>query len=137
MYAVIAQTMEDIKVEHERVTRRDDTRPKPNLVAVHRMELPRRWFIAMFEKPDKFALRREPLRDVPAQFALVTDASPRGVGASADLGAFRRPHTLTERTESWPQWKPWRSRSNGSTPNGWAYRGMIQRDRELWRPGPF
>ena len=69
------------ELEHERASRRDDSRPKPNRVAVHRMELPRRWFIAMFDKLDKFALRREPLRDVPAQFALVTDASPRGVGA--------------------------------------------------------
>lgn len=68
------------ELEHA-LSRRDDSRPKLNLVAVHRMELPRRWFIEMFDKLDKFALRREPLRDVPAQFALVTDASPRGVGA--------------------------------------------------------
>jgi len=81
LYAVIAQTLADVKVESERASRREDSRPKPFMVAVHRMELPRQWFIAMFEKPDKFALRREPLREEPPQFAIITDASPRGVGA--------------------------------------------------------
>ena len=81
LYAVIAQTMNDVKVEVERASKRDDTRPKPHMVAVHRMELPRQWFLAMFDKPDKFALRREPLYEVHPSFALITDASPLGVGA--------------------------------------------------------
>jgi hypothetical protein len=73
--------MNDVKVEVERASKRDDTRPKPHMVAVHRMELPRQWFLAMFDKPDKFALRREPLYEVHPNFALITDASPLGVGA--------------------------------------------------------
>ena len=81
LYAVIAQTMHDVKAEVERASKRDDTRPKPHMVAVHRMELPRQWFLAMFDKPDKFALRREPLHEVHPSFALITDASPQGVGA--------------------------------------------------------
>ena len=81
LYAVITQTLKDVSLEEERAKRRDDTRPKPHMVAVHRMELPRQWFLAMFEKPDKFAVRREPLYAVHPTFALITDASPQGVGA--------------------------------------------------------
>lgn len=81
-YTVIAQTMNDVKVETERASRRDDTRPKPHMVAVHRMELPRQWFLAMFDKTDEFALRHEPLFEVHPTFALITDASPQGVGAT-------------------------------------------------------
>eukprot|EP00435_Cladocopium_sp_Y103_P055471 s826_g18.t1 len=80
LYAVISQTMADAKLEVTRAQKRDDTRPKPNMVAVSRVELPRQWFIAMFNKPDKFALRREPLFEVQATVALISDASPRGVG---------------------------------------------------------
>ena len=29
LYAVIAQTMADVKLEHERAQRREDSRPKP------------------------------------------------------------------------------------------------------------
>lgn len=37
--------------------------------------------MAMFDSPDKFVIRGEPLRTVLPGMALVTDASPRGVGA--------------------------------------------------------
>lgn len=75
-------------MEPERASKREDTRPKPHMVAARRMELPRRWFLAMFNKPDKFALRREPLYEAHPAFALVTDASPFGVGlADIDRGS--------------------------------------------------
>ena len=93
--------MNDMKVEPERAARRDDTRPKPHMVAVHRMELPRRWFLAMFDRPDKFAIRRELLYEVHPSLALVTDASPLGVGAIlADIDRSTR--TLCH-------WRHWRS----------------------------
>ena len=66
-------------MENERASKREDTRPKPFMAAVHRMELPRRWFIAMSDKPDKFALRREPLRQVPAQFCADHRCVSKGV----------------------------------------------------------
>ena len=59
MYAVIPQTMADVKVEFERAQKREDGRPKPYMVAVHRMERPRQCFIAMFENQNKFAIRKE------------------------------------------------------------------------------
>eukprot|EP00435_Cladocopium_sp_Y103_P021609 s565_g5.t1 len=80
LYAVISHTMADAKLESMRAQKRDDTRPKPNMVAVSRMELPRQWFVAMLSKPDKFVLRREPLFEVYATVAMISDASPRGVG---------------------------------------------------------
>eukprot|EP00435_Cladocopium_sp_Y103_P019673 s3697_g4.t1 len=100
MYAVIAQTMNEVRLEPARAALRDDIRPKPNLVAVHRLELPRRWFLAMFDKPEKFAIRREPLYDVPATLALITDASPRGVGAIlADIDRVSKVLTPLEALE--------------------------------------
>ena len=91
LYAVISQTLKDVKLEEGRAAKRDDTRPKPHMVAVHRMELPRQWFLAMFARPDKFALRREPLYAVHPTFALVVDASPMGVGAIlADIDKANR-----------------------------------------------
>ena len=51
LYAVISQTLGEVKLEENRAARRDDTRPKPFMVAAHGMEVPRKWFITMFEKP--------------------------------------------------------------------------------------
>ena len=95
-YAVISQTMNEAALEPERARKRDDPRPKPHMVAVHRMELPRQWFLAMYEKPDKFALRREPLHAVLLTFALVIDPFSAGSGrcpgrhrqGKADSGAI-------------------------------------------------
>ena len=90
-YAVIAQTMSEANLEPERARKRDDPRPKPHMVAVHRMEIPRLWFLAMLEKPEKFALPKEPLHPVLPTFALVTDAAPMGVGAIlADIDRANR-----------------------------------------------
>ena len=110
-----SQTVVDVRMDNERASKREDTRPKPFMAAVHRMELPRRWFIAMPDKLDKFALRRETLRQVPAQFALITDASPRGVGAIfADIDRQSRTIVPLEAleipfTEEYARWMgiPW------------------------------
>ena len=80
-YAVLASTMKDEKMEVLRAQGRADQRPKLGLVVAKRLELPRRWFLKMFEEPEKLAIRKEPLGIVPATFAIITDASPRGVGA--------------------------------------------------------
>ena len=128
LYAVIAQTLADAEKEQDRATRRDDTRPKPFMVAVHRIELPRQWFIAMFEKPDRFALRREGLREVPAQFALITDASPRGVGAIlADIDRKSRAIIPLEAleipfTEEYAKWMsiPWDDPAGQGPLEAWA-----------------
>ena len=128
LYAVIAQTLKDVEAESERAARRDDTRPKPYMVAVHRVELPRQWFIAMFEKPDKFALRREGLREVPAQFALITDASPRGIGAIlADIDRRNRSIIPLEAleipfTQEYAKWMgiPWDDPAGQGPLEAWA-----------------
>ena len=123
-----SQTLVDVRMENERASKREDTRPKPFMAAVHRMELPRRWFIAMSDKPDKFALRREPLRQVPAQFALITDASPRGVGAIfADMDRQSRAIVPLEAleipfTEEYARWMgiPWDDPAGQGPLEAWA-----------------
>ena len=50
-FAIVAQTLADVRLEADRASKN---------------ELPRQWFIAMFEKPDKFILH-----------ALITDAVPQ------------------------------------------------------------
>ena len=127
LYSVIAQTLADVKVESERASRREDPRPKPFMVAVHRLELPRQWFIAMFEKPDKFALRREPLREEPPQFALITDAPPRGIGAILAIDRQSRTIIPLEAleipfTEEYARWMgiPWDDPAGQGPLEAWA-----------------
>ena len=134
-------------MENERASKREDTRPKPFMAAVHRMELPRRWFIAMSDKPDKFALRREPLRQVPAQFALITDASPRGVGAIfADIDRQSRAIVPSEAleipfTEEYARWMgiPWDDPAGQGPLEAWAILMAIRTgraDQSRQRGGP-
>eukprot|EP00913_Durusdinium_trenchii_P021726 g20412.t1 len=40
-----------------------------------------RWFITLFKDPDVLALRTEPMELKPPDYAIVTDASPQGMGA--------------------------------------------------------
>ena len=81
MYAVVADTKRAEEDERRRATKRADQRPKVGLVSVKRLELPRRWCVALFKDPDKLALRTEPMEEKLPDFAIVTDASPQGIGA--------------------------------------------------------
>lgn len=81
MYAVIADTKRAEEDEKRRATKRGDQRPKLGLVSVKRLELPRKWFVTLFKDPDKLALRTEQLEERLPDFAIVTDASPQGMGA--------------------------------------------------------
>lgn len=82
MYAVVAAAERDAKsgAEEERAAKRPrDSRPKPDLVAVARFELPRAWLMKLLSQADHLLLRSEPL--YPVVPAIVTDASPQGIGA--------------------------------------------------------
>ena len=81
MYAVIADVKRAEEDERRRASQRSDTRPKHGLVSVKRLELPRRWFMVFFKDPGVLALRTEPMEERPPDFAIVTDASPQGIGA--------------------------------------------------------
>ena len=81
MYAVIADTKRDEDEERRRASKRSDQRPKFGLVSVKRLELPRRWFVTLFKDPDELALRAEPMEEPLPDYAIVTDASPQGMGA--------------------------------------------------------
>jgi hypothetical protein len=84
MYAVVASAERDAKTgaEEERAAKRaKDNRPKPDLVAVARFELPRAWLMKLLSQADNLLLRSEPLYPVMPDLAIVTDASPQGIGA--------------------------------------------------------
>lgn len=83
MYAVVAAAERDAKsgAEEERAAKRRDSRPKPDLVAVSRFELPRAWLMKLLLQADNLLLRSEPLYPVLPELAIVTDASPQGIGA--------------------------------------------------------
>ena len=99
-YAVMTSTMADEREEVRRAQSRPDSRPKLGMVVAKRLELPRRWFLKMFEEPEKLAIRKEPLGIVPASFAIITDASPRGVGAIvAAIDIYRGNLTIIEAME--------------------------------------
>ena len=83
MYAVVASVDKDAKsgVEVQRAKRRQDTRSKAWLVPLKRLELPRQWLLIFLEDPSSWLVRREPLFDTKAALMVITDASPKGVGA--------------------------------------------------------
>ena len=81
MYAVLADTKRSEDEERKRAAHRADSRPKLGLISVKRLDLPRRWFITLFKDPDALALRTEPMELKPPDYAIVTDASPQGMGA--------------------------------------------------------
>ena len=83
-YAVVAAAEKDMKqgTEQERAGKRaKDQRPKDGLVAVSRFELPRAWLCHLLHKADQLLLRVEPLYPLSPEWAIVTDASPQGIGA--------------------------------------------------------
>lgn len=83
MYAVIADQLKDIKEnkEHDRAKGRKDSREKPRLVAVSRVELARVWLSRAVENPTLLLLRKEPFVKVDSRIGVVTDACPYGIGA--------------------------------------------------------
>lgn len=83
-YGVVAAAEKDAKqgIEHERASKRPkDQRPKDGLVAVSRFELPRAWLAHLLAKSDQLVLRVGPLYPIFLDLAIVTDASPWGIGA--------------------------------------------------------
>lgn len=83
MYAVIADQLKDIKEnkEEDRAKRRKDSREKPHLVAVSRVELARVWLSRAVENPTLLLLRKEPFVKVDSRIGIITDACPYGIGA--------------------------------------------------------
>eukprot|EP00438_Fugacium_kawagutii_P032452 Skav223756 [mRNA] locus=scaffold3575:525258:528900:- [translate_table: standard] len=84
MYAVVAAVDADVKSGEEwvRAAKRDsDQRPKLGLVPVTRIALPLEWFVMLLTKPQELLLRIEKLEPDPPALAIITDASPWGVGA--------------------------------------------------------
>ena len=81
LYSVIADVENDIKMglEKERAAKRSDKGEKPALVPVKRMELPRAWFIRLLQCDEQWRTRRIDFVP-PAPNALLTDASPWGIG---------------------------------------------------------
>ena len=77
LYAVLAA----VEREEASGARSRDGRVKQGLVHVSRIELPRRWLIEVLSKPERLALRKEPLQIQVPSFGIFTDASPFGVGA--------------------------------------------------------
>ena len=83
LYAVVASAEKDAAsgAEESRAAKRKDQRPKPDMVAVSRFEMPRAWLQELFGNMDGMLLRTEPLYEVYPDMAIVTDASPKGIGA--------------------------------------------------------
>eukprot|EP00913_Durusdinium_trenchii_P011074 g10396.t1 len=81
MYAVLGDAKRSENEERQRAAKRVDQRPKVGLIAVKRLELPRRWFVTLFKEPAALTLRTEPMVELLPDYAIVTDASPQGIGA--------------------------------------------------------
>lgn len=50
-------------------------------MAVKRMAAPIQWLIALLQDPNKILVRKEKLIDDPPKWVIITDASPKGLGA--------------------------------------------------------
>ena len=61
MYAVLSDAKRSENEERQRAAKRVDQRPKVGLIAVKRLELPRKWFVTLFKEPEVLALRTEPM----------------------------------------------------------------------------
>ena len=83
LYAVIADHLKDVheNKEEERAKKRQDTRVKTHLVAVSRVELARVWLAKAVENPTLFLVRQEPWVLPDANWGVITDACPFGIGA--------------------------------------------------------
>lgn len=82
LYAVLTKVLQEEGQEEERAKKRaKDQRPKVGLVAVKRMGTALPWLEAAFESPEHMLIRQEPLEEKEPVWGVVTDASPRGIGA--------------------------------------------------------
>ena len=83
MYAVIASA-ERAKMERDNKKTTADPmekqRDKRNLVHTKRVELPRRFFMHLFDNRQLWMTRKIPLREPEVKWAFTTDASPLGIG---------------------------------------------------------
>ena len=82
LYSVVASCEQDIKEgkEKERAQKRADKREKLGLVHASRIELPRTWFLKLFSMEAQWRTRTLPLVAESPTHALITDASPLGLG---------------------------------------------------------
>ena len=62
-------------------SREKDQRPKLGLISVKRMGAALPWLVALLQEPQRLMLRREPLVVQEPAWAIITDASPKGLGA--------------------------------------------------------
>jgi hypothetical protein len=84
LYAVVAAAEKDARdgTEEARAANRpSDQRPKPFLVPAARVKLPRQWLVTFLERAEQFLLRTEAFYPMHPDVAIITDASPQGVGA--------------------------------------------------------
>ena len=83
-YAVIAAVEADEKqgIEADRAKKRDkDRREKTGLVHVKRLGAALQWILKLLAQEDRCLVRHEPLEILPPNVGIITDASPKGVGA--------------------------------------------------------
>ena len=83
-YAVISSVERDEREgkEHERAKSRDqDNRPKIGLAHVKRLGFALQWLIKMLELDSVNLVRHEDYEDIGPTVGIITDASPKGVGA--------------------------------------------------------
>ena len=83
MYAALADAERDDAsgAEVARAAGRADHRPKQGLIAVKRFGASLSWLLALLQTHETFLHRVEPLQEERPKFGIVTDASPRGLGA--------------------------------------------------------
>ena len=83
LYAVVSEVERDQRdgTEEQRASKREDTRPKVGLIPVKRLGNVHLWLQKLFENPEKLLIRREALVEQKATVGLITDASPKGLGA--------------------------------------------------------
>ena len=83
-YAVIAAVESDEKkgLESERAKKRDnDQRVKTGLVHVKRLGAALEWILKLLTQEERFLVRHEPMEVFPPNVGIITDASPKGIGA--------------------------------------------------------
>ena len=120
--------------EESKMTAEDKKKNKAGLVRVKRFELPRMWFLKMFENPNDLAVRREPLRLQAPEFGLITHASPFGVGAilvevdqtTGDLIPLAAMEAQVEEDAKWLG-VPWKEAALQGVLEGWAILLMFGR----------
>ena len=82
MYSVVASCERDLREgkEQERAAKRKDKREKLGLVHASRVDLPKTWFLKLFAMEAQWRTRSIPLNVSPPTHAIITDASPLGLG---------------------------------------------------------